>query len=448
MIRKISADGTIPSAQPSMTASVSHIHGNLSAAKAPPLSEVTYVMGGWYKEESYIKEAVDPVTGAPTFKVTKYEWDPIKGAYRDDRDGTRNWLTQCAGCHSTGYDPATQTFAEINIGCEACHGPGSVHVDTLEKTAIIKDTSSEGCGFCHIRAQNVAMGNFAEKQFNFPIGYQLGQPETLKFIPQSLSDTNSSFFPDGTSKRHRQQYLDMHYPGVRVTKHYENNVTCTSCHDPHAAGGVTVYATPPANANAPTNGIYGIAIYDNVAASTGFVAWDGEGLKTDFACSTCHVGADSHHAHYFTAKASAATLTCTDCHMPDVINVNSATLRGALHPHTFGMMRPETALKFGPDIQANSCTYRCHQDKGATKTERAQWAAGYLQSRLQLLSIAGGAPGLRLTGLRGFTYAIEGSQDLTAWTPLSTNTADAAGLLNFLDNTAPAAYRFYRAVER
>ena len=47
MIRKISADGTIPSTQLSMAASVSHVHGNLNAAKAPPLSEVTYAMGGW-----------------------------------------------------------------------------------------------------------------------------------------------------------------------------------------------------------------------------------------------------------------------------------------------------------------------------------------------------------------------------------------------------------------
>ena len=118
MIRKITADGTVPSTQPSMVASVSHIHGNLSAPKAPPLSDVTYVMGGWYKEESYIKEGKDPATGKATFNVTKYEWDPIKGTYRDDRDGTRNWLTKCAGCHTTGYDPATQTFNEMNIGCE------------------------------------------------------------------------------------------------------------------------------------------------------------------------------------------------------------------------------------------------------------------------------------------------------------------------------------------
>ena len=43
----------------------------------------------------------------------------------------------CADCHSTdvrkNYDPATDKFqtrwAEINVGCEACHGPGSRHLE-------------------------------------------------------------------------------------------------------------------------------------------------------------------------------------------------------------------------------------------------------------------------------------------------------------------------------
>ena len=48
----------------------------------------------------------------------------------------QNWNFMCAGCHSTGvrknYDAATDrfatSFAEISVGCEACHGQGSRHV--------------------------------------------------------------------------------------------------------------------------------------------------------------------------------------------------------------------------------------------------------------------------------------------------------------------------------
>ncbi len=45
---------------------------------------------------------------------------------------SQNWNFTCAECHSTdlkkGYDPASDTYkttwAEINVSCEACHGPG------------------------------------------------------------------------------------------------------------------------------------------------------------------------------------------------------------------------------------------------------------------------------------------------------------------------------------
>jgi hypothetical protein len=45
----------------------------------------------------------------------------------------QNWALQCAECHSTnlrkGYDAASDTYrttySEINVACEACHGPGS-----------------------------------------------------------------------------------------------------------------------------------------------------------------------------------------------------------------------------------------------------------------------------------------------------------------------------------
>jgi hypothetical protein len=52
----------------------------------------------------------------------------------------QNWNGMCAECHSTnllkGYDPGTKTFdstwSEIDVSCEACHGPGSRHVAWAE----------------------------------------------------------------------------------------------------------------------------------------------------------------------------------------------------------------------------------------------------------------------------------------------------------------------------
>jgi hypothetical protein len=54
---------------------------------------------------------------------------------------SQGWNTQCAECHSTnlrkGYrfaeDRFETTFAEIDVSCEACHGPGSRHAEWAER---------------------------------------------------------------------------------------------------------------------------------------------------------------------------------------------------------------------------------------------------------------------------------------------------------------------------
>ena len=55
----------------------------------------------------------------------------------------QNWNFMCADCHSTGvrkhYDAAIDRFntswVDISVGCEACHGPGSRHVQWARHTA-------------------------------------------------------------------------------------------------------------------------------------------------------------------------------------------------------------------------------------------------------------------------------------------------------------------------
>lgn len=53
----------------------------------------------------------------------------------------QNWNYQCAECHSTNlqkrYDATKAAYdtkwSEINVACEACHGPGSAHVEWAKK---------------------------------------------------------------------------------------------------------------------------------------------------------------------------------------------------------------------------------------------------------------------------------------------------------------------------
>jgi hypothetical protein len=52
----------------------------------------------------------------------------------------QNWNSRCAECHSTNvckhYDAATDQYhrSELNVACEACHGPSSRHVAWAART--------------------------------------------------------------------------------------------------------------------------------------------------------------------------------------------------------------------------------------------------------------------------------------------------------------------------
>ncbi len=88
--------------------------------------------------------------------------------YRDELHWTRlpqNWNFMCADCHSTdvrkNYDEAANTFhttwKEITVGCEACHGPGSAHLEWAR-------TEACGCGTRPHRVPHGARGRALEHQ--------------------------------------------------------------------------------------------------------------------------------------------------------------------------------------------------------------------------------------------------------------------------------------------
>ena len=213
----------------------------------------------------------------------------------------------------------------------------------------------------------------------------------------------------------------------------------------------------------PTN-TFGIKIYDNVNNLTNYVAWNGGALwhptnhtaiaqanRSDL-CKVCHTTVADHHVHQFNATALAANVTCADCHMPDIINVDPATLRGALHPHAFAAIKPENSMKYGPGNQPNSCTYRCHQTKGATVAERAAWADSILTQRLAPLVTSGQPSGVQVVGTPQYQYAIQVSSNLTGWVTVKTNTTapllDATPRWGFeYPSSGASPQQFYRSMQ-
>ena len=152
----------------------------------------------------------------------------------------QNWNGMCAECHSTnlvkGYDASTRSFAttwsEIDVSCEACHGPGSAHVAWAElppmarpdsvdlglpvpTSGISSQEQVELCAPCHSR--RTELGDFKHSEL-----------ELLDSLVPSLLD-EGLYHADG-------QILDevYVYGSFVQSKMYRNDVRCADCHDVHS----------------------------------------------------------------------------------------------------------------------------------------------------------------------------------------------------------------------
>jgi tetratricopeptide (TPR) repeat protein len=259
----------------------------------------------------------------------------------------QNWNYMCAECHSTNlrknYDAPTDTFhttwSEINVACEACHGPGSEHVKIAHSGAADKSsglpvdfpkreawimnlatgtaqrahprTSTaeiETCAICHSRRAQIAEG------------YVPGHSLLDTHIPALL--TEHLYEADG-----QMQDEVYNYGSFLQSKMFASGVTCSDCHEPHSL---------------------------KLRAPGGAV------------CLQCHspekYAAPSHHHHV----AQTEAISCPACHMPQ------RTYMGvdARHDHSFRVPRPDVSMQSGTPNACNDC----HRDKSA------EWAAHAIEA--------------------------------------------------------------------
>jgi Tfp pilus assembly protein PilF len=268
----------------------------------------------------------------------------------------QNWNFMCADCHSTdvrkNYDPATDRFqtewAEISVGCEACHGPASNHVawarsesaplakgGASSKGLVVQLTERRGvvwsinpatgnatrsaaragereieiCAQCHARRSQIAEG------------YTAGKPFLDHYRPVLL--TPPLYYLDG-----QQRGEVYNWGSFLQSKMYASGVTCSDCHNPHS----------------------------------GKLRAEGNAL-----CATCHLSSKydiTEHHHHKPASAGAA---CAACHMP-------ATTYMVIDPrrdHSLRVPRPDLSVKFGTPNACNGC----HTNRDA------RWAATQVNGR-------------------------------------------------------------------
>jgi Cytochrome c554 and c-prime len=68
---------------------------------------------------------------------------------------TPSEFQECFRCHTTGYGQPggfrsiEETPHLKDLGCEVCHGPGSIHAASGDSADLTEDVTLELCGRCH-----------------------------------------------------------------------------------------------------------------------------------------------------------------------------------------------------------------------------------------------------------------------------------------------------------
>lgn len=258
----------------------------------------------------------------------------------------QNWNYMCAECHSTNLkkifnqkeNSFNTTWSEINVSCEACHGPGSEHLiwaqqDSenqhstdnglldLKNDAAWKINSDTGIAMrSAVRANHLESEMCARCHSRRSIQseeYHYGKPLLDTHIPAILSA--GLYHADG--QINDEVYV---YGSFLQSKMYQKGVTCSDCHNPHSL-----------KLKAKGNNL----------------------------CSTCHLATKfdvpAHHFHEVNTNAAK----CTACHMPEK-NYMVIDARG---DHSFRIPRPDLSQKLGTP---NACT-QCHQDQSSEWATKA-----------------------------------------------------------------------------
>lgn len=255
----------------------------------------------------------------------------------------QNWNHVCAECHSTNLHKNfnidslafNTNWTEIDVSCDACHGPSANHMEWAKLNEKGKNTSKyPNLGYAFSFPNDSAEWVFDEKKgtafrskerknhqlieicarchsrrFQIWDDYIHGEELMQSHIPDILEPR--LYYFDGQIKE--EDYV---YGSFLQSKMYRRGVECIDCHDPHT---------------------YQIKAPGNIL------------------CATCHMNNKYNNAtHHFHADEANGG-SCRDCHMP----MTKYMVIDHRYDHSLRIPRPDLSLKTGVP---NACN-KCHDDK-------------------------------------------------------------------------------------
>ena len=142
----------------------------------------------------------------------------------------------CDGCHSVNYNIETKQVTEWNVGCEKCHGPGSLHVaHPTQKNIVNPETldyvrANDTCIQCHSQGRTL-QDTFGGKYYDWPVGFTAGDRLADFWRLEELKPGTTNFFQyaDMTAHKNRMQGNDF----IQSTM-YHRELRCFDCHEVHS----------------------------------------------------------------------------------------------------------------------------------------------------------------------------------------------------------------------
>ncbi|MCC9657931.1 HEAT repeat domain-containing protein [Rhodopirellula halodulae] len=231
----------------------------------------------------------------------------------------QRWQTMCADCHSTNlktnHDVKTltyhTTFSEIDVSCEACHGPASLHVEMARGNSLFWDRH-HGYGLAKLKGsdptgQLEACAPCHSRRSVLDPDYQAGDAFCSHFNLELLR--GDTYHDDGQIKD--EVYV---FGSFVQSKMYHKGIRCTDCHDPHS-----LELKHPGNET----------------------------------CTSCHqhsagkYDVPSHHHHAVGSEGAK----CVNCHMPHTTYMDVDPRRD----HSLRVPRPDLSVSIGTPNACSGC---------------------------------------------------------------------------------------------
>ncbi len=267
----------------------------------------------------------------------------------------QNWNYMCSECHSTNvrkqYNAETKTYHttwdEIDVSCEACHGPGSEHVEWAR--VVEQGGNPEAYADMGLAVRLMDQDN-ASWVFNMETGTaERSVPRTDRTLVDMCARCHARRAIMSEDYIYGRSFLDTHIPSLLDEGLYFA--------DGQILEEVYVYASFLQSKMAHK----GVVCKDCHESHSGKVF-----VHSNALCYRCHLaekyGSRDHHFHDPEQEGSS----CLECHMPE----RTYMVVDPRRDHSIRIPRPDLSDKLK---SPNACN-KCHSDKSN------QWSADWCKT--------------------------------------------------------------------